>query len=405
MSLSKASGRKKWKLAVWASHPIQYQVPLYRRLAAHPEIDLFVYFQTDTGLRKKTIVGYGDAIRWDIPLLEGYAYKILVNVSPISGTLKPWANINPTIVRELLKTRYDGILINGYSSVSDWLGFAAASVLRVPILFRGEVLVNSARRLISSRRCGDYFRRFWCRQLGAALAVSSGAKEYFAHYGVPATRVFWAPLAVDNEYWHRRADELRPEREEIRASLGIPPDRPVLLLVAHLRDQKRPMDLLEAAARLKSRASLVVVGAGPLWDQVRQYRESRGLSSVYLVGEKNQTELPQYYAAADIFVMTSGVGEINPLVVHEAMCFGLPLIMSDAIPSSADVILEAQNGYTYPVGNISELVERIERLLDNPTRRSEMGQCSRDLNSSWNYDVCVKGIVEALGYLTDHKKE
>ena len=56
---------KKLRLAALLSHPIQYLVPLMRRLAAHPEIELTVYFMSDTGLRARKIAHYGDAIKWD----------------------------------------------------------------------------------------------------------------------------------------------------------------------------------------------------------------------------------------------------------------------------------------------------------------------------------------------------
>jgi glycosyltransferase involved in cell wall biosynthesis len=397
--------KKRWRLAVCATHPIQYQVPLYRRLADHPQIDLMVYYQTDTGLREKTIEGYGETIRWDIPLLDGYAYKVLSNVSPVPDTSKPWATINPAIVAELLKCDYTALIINDYFTVTDWLAFASARLRRTPIFFKGEALVNSGRKIVSNERLGDYLRKTWCSGLSAALAVSTCASEYYAHYGVPAGRVFWTPLAVDNDHWERQADALLPQKEQIRASLGLEPERPVLLLVAHLREQKRPMDLMQAFERLKDRVNLVIVGAGPLFEQVEQYCQERALNHVHLVGAKNQTELPQYYAAADIFVMTSGIGEVNPLVVHEAMCFRLPLILSDAIPSIVDVISEGNNGYTYAVGNIDELVERIDGMLADPSKLIQMGQCSRDINSGWSYDVCVKGIVDALAYVAGEERD
>ena len=71
-----------YRLAILTSHPIQYQAPLFKKLAERPEIDLTVYFCWDFGAGKKSLdAEFGKKIKWDIPLLEGYEYKFLKNFS------------------------------------------------------------------------------------------------------------------------------------------------------------------------------------------------------------------------------------------------------------------------------------------------------------------------------------
>ena len=65
------------RLAYLVSHPIQYQVPLLRRIAKEPDIDLTVLFGSDFSVRGYKDKGFGVAVKWDVPLLDGYQYEFL----------------------------------------------------------------------------------------------------------------------------------------------------------------------------------------------------------------------------------------------------------------------------------------------------------------------------------------
>ena len=69
--------QKKSRLAYLVSHPIQYQAPLLRRIAAQPGIELVVLFQSDFSTRSYEDPGFECAVDWDVPLLEGFEYEVL----------------------------------------------------------------------------------------------------------------------------------------------------------------------------------------------------------------------------------------------------------------------------------------------------------------------------------------
>jgi glycosyltransferase involved in cell wall biosynthesis len=219
---------------------------------------------------------------------------------------------------------------------------------------------------------------------------------FYERYGVPPEKVHWAPLCVDNASWTAKIDALRPRRAELRAELGVDPDLPVVVYVAHMRPNKRPLDVAKALEKMRTPASLVMVGGGPLFDELAAYVHDRRLSRVHLLGSRNQSELPKLYAIADAFVLPSAPGEITPLVIHEAMCGALPLVISDAVPSTIDFVREGDNGFTYPMGDVDALADRLDRVLGDPARAAAMGARSRAIIAEWNYDVTVAGILGAL---------
>ncbi len=73
------------RLAVVTTHPIQYYAPWFRRLASHPGLDLRVFYLWDFGVVEREDKGFGRTIRWDVPLLDGYASEFVPNVSRRPG--------------------------------------------------------------------------------------------------------------------------------------------------------------------------------------------------------------------------------------------------------------------------------------------------------------------------------
>jgi len=66
------------RLGIVATHPIQYQVPWFRALAARPDVDLRVYFAMNPSAEQQG-VGFGLPFEWDIPMREGYDSIVLDN--------------------------------------------------------------------------------------------------------------------------------------------------------------------------------------------------------------------------------------------------------------------------------------------------------------------------------------
>jgi hypothetical protein len=88
---------RKLRLAYLVTHPIQYQAPLLRQVAAQPDIDLTAFFATDFSARSFKAHDFAQQITWDVPLLEGYAHEVLPRldrgppegIEPILGFWSP----------------------------------------------------------------------------------------------------------------------------------------------------------------------------------------------------------------------------------------------------------------------------------------------------------------------------
>ena len=75
------------KIAIVTSHPIQYNAPLFKRLAGVSCIDLLVFYTWGKdGAGKKYDPDFNREISWDLPLLEGYDYRFCENTSKKPGS-------------------------------------------------------------------------------------------------------------------------------------------------------------------------------------------------------------------------------------------------------------------------------------------------------------------------------
>src|SRR5438093_11738387 len=131
-------GSNWYRLAIVASHPGKYEAPLYRRLAAHPSVDLTVFFCHDIGLREQIDPGFGVTFKWDIPVGEGYRWRLLPNWSPWPTIERPLGSISPSVVPLLASGGYDAVLVLGYNKVTFWLSFLTCWLRACPLFLRGD---------------------------------------------------------------------------------------------------------------------------------------------------------------------------------------------------------------------------------------------------------------------------
>ena len=75
-----------YRVACLVSHPIQYQAPLFRYLAARPGIELTVFFLSDLSVHAYRDSGFGVDVKWDVPLLDGYRHEFLPRVGSGAGS-------------------------------------------------------------------------------------------------------------------------------------------------------------------------------------------------------------------------------------------------------------------------------------------------------------------------------
>lgn len=385
------------RLAVLASHPVQYFTPLYRRLARHPEIALEVMFCRDFGVRPRFDKQFGQAITWDTDQLEGYPHRFLRNISPVTDTFNPLHAINPAAFTRLLRG-FDAVWMNGYMYPSNWLAAVAAKLTRTSILLRSELRPSST-TAAQSWKAG--VRRAviagWVRASDALLYIGQENLRAYREFGAREDQLFFSPYASETEAVQRARARALESMSGARAALGIPPDRTVVVFVGKLTLKKHPESVLHVAGDpwLRDRVHVIVAGSGPEETALRQAAEQRGLENVTWFGFVNQTRLPDLYAVGDVFLMPSEF-ETWGLVLNEAMAAGLAPIVSSGVGAAADLITEGETGMMFPSGDWEALRAAVRSLVSDPQRRRQMGEYAMRRVSGYSYEAAADGVVNAL---------
>jgi len=350
------------------THPVQYQAPWLRHIAAQaPEIDLTVlYGALPTADQQGT--GFGTAFAWDVPLTHGYRWDVCSSVARDFHSDAFFGIDVPDIAERLAATSPDVVVINGWHSVMQIRALRACRDLRVPALYRGDSTLSSGRRSLA-RPLWRIKTRMMLRQFNGYLSVGEQAAAYLRSFGIPASEVTRSPHCVDNNRFAAAAQSLAPQRDALRAALGIRADDFVVLFAGKFQDRKRPLDAVRSVARLGRGAVLMTAGDGRLAAAVRD-------------------------AAARLDVRLAWRGFMNQSAMPEALASGLPCVVTQGVAAAADLVLEGVTGFTTAVGDIDGMVRALSAVRAtgrdrfSPACRQQVAQCS--------FAEATRGLVAAV---------
>jgi glycosyltransferase involved in cell wall biosynthesis len=388
------------RLAYLVSHPIHYQAPLLRRLAADPDIDLTVFFQSDLTVRGGFDPTFGAEIRWDVDLLGGYRHEFLPARGPLDD-ISFWSPRSHGLWSKLRDGRFDALWIHGYARFYHLKAMAMARVAGIPVLVRDEATAISRPRGPIRRLFKRVFFLILRGLVRYFLTIGRRNAAYYRQCGIPAARLVAVPYAVDNDHFRTAADAARPQLSNLRAGLGLEPDAPVILYASRLEGRKHADDLLAAYIRLPVRVDaprpyLLFIGEGTLRPWLEAEIARPGFERVRLLGFRGQQELPAFFALADIFVLPA-VCEPWGMVINEAMNAGTTVVACDQVGCTADLIEDGVTGCLVAARDVDGLTATLARLLADPEMRRRIGAAGRERVSRFSYAEDVRGLRAALG--------
>lgn len=212
------------------------------------------------------------------------------------------------------------------------------------------------------------------------IAPSTSIREVMETFGVRRP-IEVIENGVDLRPFHH------PPRPLQRAEVGLPASGPVLIFVGRLAEEKNIPTLLHQFAIAHESfpsASLLIVGDGPQREELQQQTRDLGLAAaVRFVGPIPYAAMPNYLAAADIFV-TASVSEVHPLTVIEAMAAGLPVV-AVAAPGIVETVTPDVTGVLTHYADGGLAVGMVS-LMTDVEKRQQMGRNARE--ASQRYDIC-----------------
>lgn len=382
------------KLAIVCTHPIQYYSPVFRALQESGMMDLRVFYTWSQAAGDGFYdTGFGAEVKWDIPLLEGYAYQFVCNVAKRPGPDHFWGLNTPTLTKEIEAWAPDAVL------VYTWNSWAHLQVLRhfkgrMPVLFRGDSTLLDPRpwwRTLLRRLALTWVYS----HVDVAIAVGTHNRDYFLWCGLPLQRIALAPHSVDTVRF--AADSAGHEKQAARwrQELGISAEALVILFAGKLQPKKNPHLLLDAFNAMKDPAHLVFVGNGELEGELKAQAVAH--ECVHFMPFQNQSIMPAVYRLGDVFVLPSqGPEETWGLAMNEAMASGRAVIASTRVGGACDLIQPGENGWIFESGDRAALTHLLRQAVGyGRARLHAMGRAAQAGGVQWSTEASARRIGEA----------
>lgn len=197
----------------------------------------------------------------------------------------------------------------------------------------------------------------------AFIAISADLKARYVAAGLPADRIVVAPNMLDERLFAPREAE---EKEERGDGLNI-------LYVGQLDHRKGVHDLVAAYGRLpaavRGRARLRILGAGKDEAALRQLIDQCDIGDRVEMRHCRYGDLPDEYAAADVFVKPACWPEPFGRTCLEALAFGLPVVAAD-VPSAREIL--AGSAVYYQPFDVDDLAAQLQRVIESAQLRRDM---------------------------------
>lgn len=260
-------------------------------------------------------------------------------------------------------------IIHAWGRMTTFYAIPAKLICRIPIVSN---LISDSKRSFKSCSLDSFF---FTADIFFSNVILSNSKSGLRAYKINTTKakVIWN--GVNFERFQQKFITTK-----VREELGVITDF-MLVMVATFsifKDYDLFLDVAKEIRKFRDDVTLIGVGDGPEWNRIQQRIEDEQINNVILTGK--QKEVERIIAASDIGILcTFSEGISNSII--ECMALGKPVISTDLIGGSKEIIIEGETGYCIE-RSAEKIVTLINFLLNYSELRVSMGNKGRERISS-----------------------
>lgn len=237
------------------------------------------------------------------------------------------------------------------------------------------------------------------RAADVVISVSRNTHRETLDRGVPASKSMAMYSGIDLAPY---ADA--PDRAQARRELGLDDDVFAVGNIARLWPEKEQATLIEAAGILTAKypkLRFVIVGDGPLMQQLKDQIKSAGLEKVVLMPGYRE-DFVSVLAALDVFAFPSSA-EGTPMVIYSAMAMGVPIVASP-VSGIGEIVSDEESGLFVPPADAPALAAAVERLIEEPELGPRLGDNAREnCNALYSAEAAIRRLEAIYGELMRKK--
>ncbi|BAZ30897.1 group 1 glycosyl transferase [Cylindrospermum sp. NIES-4074] len=264
--------------------------------------------------------------------------------------------------------------------------FRKAIIALTAFIFRKPVIIHAhgAEFHLTYSRLPKWAKRglnsIFCRCNGFIVLSKTWKDFYVNNLGLNPQQVFILPNPTE-------LPVQIPERLNVK--------KVTLLFCGRVGQRKGAFDLIRAFANLpstlKKRSDLILAGDGDL-EEAKNLVASLNLGEqITFLGWVNSAQRDKLLSKSDVFILPS-YNEALPMAILEAMGWGLPII-STPVGGIPELVISHKNGLLVAPGDVEQLSEAMQSLIENETLRLSLGKAAREIVSPFDVDKYSPQLV------------
>jgi glycosyltransferase involved in cell wall biosynthesis len=289
-------------------------------------------------------------------------------------------------------------LIRAYNPlIQGWLATKIAKKLEIPVIISVHTNYDEQRKLLKKqKKIIKFFKlQFTAKKIEKYVLEEADAVICVYQHIVPYVKKMGANN-IHVKYNKVNFEHFSPEIEK-----KIKNNKPTIISVGRLIDQKNQMYLLEAIKNIN--ANLLLIGDGPNFNILNEFiQENHIKDKVNIIRSIPNKELGGYYTSCDIYAQVLENLEGVPIPVLEAMACGLPVVMSNHDTSYSEIIDDA---VIFSKNSGVDFAEAFKKLLSNPKLREQMKKKSLEVINNINGEKMERKELELYHSLIKTRKE
>lgn len=381
----------KKNIAIFTTHPIQYQAPLFKYLSKKKNIDLNIFFASDQGIDKEKVDnGFAKKFAWNVNLLNGYKYKFIGDdeVKVDSFFLR-----SKKIKKIISSSNFQVIIIFGWNNIFFLQVIFWSLFYRKSLILRSESSIleknNKIKKILKKFILFYFFKIF-----KKILYIGKNNLDFYLKYGVPRSKLIYSPYSVDNDFFSQKNKRIISKfKKKYNCKSKI-----IYLFSGKFIQRKNPLAILRVVNKInllrkKNNNFFIFIGDGYEKEKCLEYSKKNNINNVVFLGFVNQKQIVNYYHLADFIIVPSKF-ETWGLVVNEAMAASTGCIVTSSVGCARDLVKEGYNGFIYRSEDFEELVKIILSIKKKNVKF--MKKASFKIIKSFSIKFTTSGFLKAF---------
>lgn len=363
--------KNKFKILFVTNIPVPYRIDFFNELGKY--VDLTVVFEAKTA---KNIV-----FNWNLDKISNFKAIFLSQ-----GEIKE-KSINFLILK-CISRKYDKVILTNYAYFTELIAYLYFIFLRKK--FSIEVDGGYIR---SEKLFIRMVKKFLISNASSYYSPSLKTDEYLVHYGAKLESIIRYPFtSLTIHDLESNASSLK-SKFFLRNEMGFK-NEIIILGIGQFIHRKGFDLLLNASNDFDKNIKIIIIG-GESSEMYLKYIENSNFKNINFISFQSKELLKNYFIISDIFVIPSRE-EIWGLVVNEAMSFGLPIVSSNSVIASNELIEDGVNGLLFENENIVDLKSKIQELIKNPELRESIMKNNLEKIKKYTIEEMVNVHLESL---------